>query len=78
MPVVDTVGAGDTFDAGFLCGRLLGWDVSRSLALGVACGSLSAHGAGGVAAQPTRAEALAAVADALPGLAVDAGPECAG
>ena len=66
--VVDTVGAGDTFDAGFLWARLQGWDVSRSLALGVACGSLSARGAGGVEAQPTLAEALVVIDGLLPGL----------
>jgi sugar/nucleoside kinase (ribokinase family) len=66
VSVVDTVGAGDTFDAGFLGARLEGWSVSRSLALGVACGSLSARGAGGVEAQPTLAEALAVIEGLLP------------
>ena len=66
VDVVDTVGAGDTFDAGFLCGRLSGWTVGRSLVLGVVCGSLSTRSAGGVAAQPTRAEAEAAMAGLLP------------
>ena len=66
VDVVDSVGAGDSFDAGFLCGRLSGWTVGRSLALGVVCGSLSARAAGGVAAQPTRAEAEAAMAGLLP------------
>jgi len=65
--VADTVGAGDTFDAGFLCARLQGWDVSRSLALGVACGSLSARRPGGVAGQPTLAEALTVIEGLLPG-----------
>jgi sugar/nucleoside kinase (ribokinase family) len=60
MSAVDTVGAGDSFDAGFLCGHLAGWDVARSLALGVACGSLSTRAAGGVDGQPTLTEALAA------------------
>ncbi len=78
VTVVDTVGAGDTFDAGYLCGRLRGWDVSRCLALGVACGSASAQGAGGVEAQPTLDEALTLVDGLLP--RPDAGaeskPEC--
>ena len=66
VDVVDTVGAGDSLDAGFLCGRLSGWDVSRSLALGVACGSLSTRASGGVDAQPSRPEAEAAMAGLLP------------
>ena len=77
VTVVDSVGAGDTFDAGYLRGRLLGWDVSRSLALGVACGSLSAQGAGGVDAQPTLEEALALVAGLLPRPGSEAEPDCA-
>ena len=77
VPVVDTVGAGDTFDAGFLCGRLLGWEVSRSLALGVACGSLSVGGSGGVGAQPTLKEALTMFEDLLPPPGSAAGLECA-
>ena len=71
---VDSVGAGDSFDAGFLCGRLSGWTVSRSLALGVVCGSLSTRAAGGVAAQPARAEAEAEMAGLLP--AGEATEEC--
>jgi len=55
--VLDAVGAGDSFDAGFLAGWLDGWDISRSLALACACGALSMRGAGGTGAQPTRAEA---------------------
>jgi len=68
VDVVDTVGAGDTFDAGFLCGRLQGWEVSRSLALGVACGSLSARRPGGVEGQPTLPEALTVIEGLLPAL----------
>ncbi|HEX9123055.1 MAG TPA: sugar kinase [Actinomycetota bacterium] len=59
--VVDTTGAGDSFDAGFLAGRLAGWTLDRCLALAVSCGSLSTRAAGGTAAQPTMAEALAAL-----------------
>ena len=66
VDVVDTVGAGDSLDAGFLCGRLSGWDVGRSLALGVACGSLSTRAAGGVVAQPWRVQAESAMAGLLP------------
>jgi sugar/nucleoside kinase (ribokinase family) len=59
--VVDTTGAGDSFDAGFLAGRLHGWSLERCLALAVACGSLSTRAIGGTAAQPTMDEALAAL-----------------
>ena len=56
--VVDTVGAGDSFDAGFLYGWLAGWDLESCLRLGSACGSLSTRRAGGTAAQPTLPEAM--------------------
>jgi len=63
VDVVDTTGAGDTFDAGFLAGTLAGWPVQRSLELAVACGSLSTRASGGTAAQPTMDEALAVLGD---------------
>jgi sugar/nucleoside kinase (ribokinase family) len=59
--VVDTTGAGDSFDAGFLAGRRADWSLGRSLALAVACGSLSTRAVGGTAAQPTMEEALGAL-----------------
>jgi sugar/nucleoside kinase (ribokinase family) len=62
--VVDTTGAGDAFDAGFLAGRLAGWPLGRCLRLAVACGSLSTRAAGGTRAQPTMEEALAAAGPA--------------
>jgi sugar/nucleoside kinase (ribokinase family) len=58
---VDTVGAGDSFDAGLLAGVLRGERIERALAIGCACGALSTRAAGGTAAQPTLAEALVAI-----------------
>ncbi len=55
--VADTVGAGDSFDAGFLYGYLAGWDMVRSLRLGSICGSLSTRQAGGTTSQATLDEA---------------------
>jgi sugar/nucleoside kinase (ribokinase family) len=63
---VDAVGAGDSFDAGFLAATIWGWDTSRALAVGAACGALSTRAAGGTGAQATREEAIAA-ASGLPG-----------
>jgi len=60
VEVVDTTGAGDSFDAGFLSGFLAGWPLGRTLDLAVACGALSVRGIGGTSAQPTLAEALRA------------------
>jgi sugar/nucleoside kinase (ribokinase family) len=51
--VVDTTGAGDAFDAGFLAGRLRGWPVAAALDLAVACGAASTTRLGGVDGQPT-------------------------
>ncbi len=58
IDVVDTTGAGDSFNAGFLHGHLAGMDLAGSLDLGNACGALSASAPGGTTAQPTRQEAL--------------------
>lgn len=57
VEAVDTTGAGDSFDAGFLAGWLAERPVAECLALGVACGSLSTRRLGGTAGQPTLAEA---------------------
>ena len=62
---VDTVGAGDSFDAGYLAATLWGWDTRRALALGAASGALSTRRAGGTAAQATREEAVAAASTLL-------------
>jgi sugar/nucleoside kinase (ribokinase family) len=63
VEVVDTTGAGDTFDAGYLAGFLAGWTPARSLALANVCGGLSTRAAGGVDAQPTMDEALARIGE---------------
>ncbi|MGB3399751.1 MAG: carbohydrate kinase family protein [Candidatus Deferrimicrobiaceae bacterium] len=58
VEVVDTVGAGDTFDAGFIFGFLQGWSLERCLKLGIVCGSLSTRMAGGITSQPVLDKAL--------------------
>jgi sugar/nucleoside kinase (ribokinase family) len=60
--VADTVGAGDSFDAGFLAGFLRpepGWGFETCLRLGCICGALSTRKPGGTQAQPTLEEARA-------------------
>jgi sugar/nucleoside kinase (ribokinase family) len=56
--VVDAVGAGDAFDAGFLRAHLDGRPLLDALALGCACGTLSVSDRG-ERGQPTLDEALA-------------------
>ena len=62
IDVVDTTGAGDSFDAGFLYGYLSGKSLEESLRLACACGSLSARGVGGTERQPTLPEVEQALA----------------
>ena len=59
IEVVDTTGAGDSFDAGFLHAWLGGAGLADSLRRGVACGALSTRGLGGTATQADLAEAEA-------------------
>jgi sugar/nucleoside kinase (ribokinase family) len=58
VKVVDTVGAGDSFDAGFVYGYLNNWELEKSLHLACVCGALSTQAAGGTTAQPTLEETL--------------------
>ena len=62
--VLDTTGAGDSFDAGFLASWLAGDPVERALAVGNACGALSTRALGGVEGQPTMDEAVASLPQA--------------
>lgn len=53
VQVVDTTGAGDSFDAGFVYGYLKGLSLSQSLQVACLCGALSTRMQGGTAGQPT-------------------------
>jgi sugar/nucleoside kinase (ribokinase family) len=59
IDALDTTGAGDAFDAGYLASMLAGHPLERSLAIANACGALSTRAVGGVDAQPTMDEVLA-------------------
>jgi len=52
LKVADTVGAGDSFDAGFLYGFLKGRTISDCLRIGCVCGSLNTRKPGGTKGQP--------------------------
>jgi sugar/nucleoside kinase (ribokinase family) len=56
--VIDTVGAGDSFDAGFIYGYLHDWGLEKSLRLACVCGGLSTQQAGGTNGQSTLEEAM--------------------
>ncbi|MGH2459447.1 MAG: sugar kinase, partial [Chloroflexota bacterium] len=57
--VVDPVGAGDGFAAGFLSGQLRGWDIAESMRLGAAVGAAAMSVSGDVEGLPTWEEARA-------------------
>lgn len=57
---VDSVGAGDNFNAGFLVGLLEGYSLRETVALAAACGSMSTQGHGGTGASITLSGAQAA------------------
>mgnify|MGYP000458344150 CR=1 FL=1 len=50
--VVDTIGAGDTYDAGFLYGTLQGWTVERCALFAAIAAGFSVTGIGGSSALP--------------------------
>jgi sugar/nucleoside kinase (ribokinase family) len=55
VEVVDTIGAGDCFDAGYVAGHVMGLNLADRLQLAVTCGSISTTSLGGTAA-PTLAQ----------------------
>lgn len=50
--VVDAIGAGDTFDAGFIYGFLTGKTIEQCAKIGCICGSLNVRKSGGIKGQP--------------------------
>lgn len=63
--VVDTTGAGDSFDAGFIYGYLSKWGIEKSLQFACICGSLSTLKPGGTAGQPTLAQSISFLPEAI-------------
>jgi sugar/nucleoside kinase (ribokinase family) len=65
VEVVDTTGAGDAFDAGFLDAWLTGLDIEEQLRAACACGSLSTRARGALSALPSRKEMKAVMLEQL-------------
>jgi hypothetical protein len=63
-PVLDTTGAGDAFNAGFLAAWLAGRSPAHALAEGIACGTLSVQGVGGAGIRLSR-ERVAEISETL-------------
>lgn len=56
VEVVDTTGAGDSFNAGFIYATLKNYSTEKCLTIGNVCGALSCTGIGGTAKLPTEEE----------------------
>ena len=61
-PLVDSIGAGDAFDAAFLLGLLEGWPLERTARFAAVTAGFTVGGVGGSAAMPTRAHVEAYMA----------------
>lgn len=59
VEAIDAVGAGDTFDGGFIYGMLKGYSIEMCAKIGCICGSLNTRMTGGVKGQPRLEEMLA-------------------
>lgn len=66
VQVVDTTGAGDSFNAGFIYGYLEGWSLQRTLEMACVCGALSTREPGGTVGQPTLDQARKVMNDTYP------------
>jgi sugar/nucleoside kinase (ribokinase family) len=53
VQVMDTTGAGDNFNCGFLCGQVREFSLMDSLRMANICGGLSTQGYGGTTTSPT-------------------------
>jgi sugar/nucleoside kinase (ribokinase family) len=58
VSVIDTTGAGDNFDSGFIYGQIKGFSMEKCLQIGNFCGGLSAQGFGGTSTSPTERQVL--------------------
>jgi len=56
--VIDTVGAGDGFNAGFIAGRMKGWSVADALKLAALVGACAVTAEGDYEGYPTWREAM--------------------
>ena len=61
--MVDPVGAGDAFCAGFIASRIEGDDLATALTMANACGAAAVSAVGDLAGLPTRIELARLIAD---------------
>jgi sugar/nucleoside kinase (ribokinase family) len=61
VPVIDTIGAGDSFDGGFVYGLLSGYGVEDCLRAACICGAYSVRAQGGTGGQAWLNDTLSAI-----------------